>query len=160
MTKSKERVSRTTESRPAIQVAEQILWLRREIDTTPMHLLKLTFLAHGWMLGLNGKALVYDAVEAWRYGPVIPNIYHRYKSFGGDAVTAEPIDGTDRFSDSQQSLIEEVVEAYRSYTAFDLSDITHRPGTPWDLVYRTYGEGAIIPNELIRDYYRERAKST
>ncbi len=159
MTTSKERVSAATESSPATQVAEQILWLRRDIETTPMHLLKLTFLSHGWTLGLTGRALVYDAVEAWRYGPVIPNIYHRYKSFGGDAVTAEPIDRTDRFSDTQQSLIEEVVEAYRSYTALDLSEITHRSGTPWEIVYRTYGEGAIIPNELIRDYYRELAKS-
>lgn len=159
MTTSKDRVRVATESRPATLVAEQILWLRRELETTPMHLLKLTYLSHGWTLGLTGRALVYNAVEAWRYGPVIPSIYHRYKSFGGDPVTAVPIDRTDRFSDAQQSLIEEVVEAYGSYSALDLSDITHRSGTPWAVVYETYGEGAIIPNELIRDYYRELAKS-
>lgn len=160
MTTSKERVSVAAESRPATLVAEQILWLRRELETTPMHLLKLTYLSHGWTLGLNDRALVYNAVEAWRYGPVIPSIYRRYKSFGGDPVTAVPIDRTDRFTDAQQNLIAEVVEAYREYTALDLSEITHRPGTPWAIVYETYGEGAIIPNELIRDYYRERSKST
>lgn len=85
---------------------------------------------------------------------------HRYKSFGGEPVTAVPIDRTDKFSDAQQGLIEEVVEAYRNYTALDLSEITHRSGTPWAFVYRTYGEGAIIPNELIRDYYHELAQST
>ena len=155
MIASKERVSVAAESRPATLVAEQILWLRRELKTTPMHLLKLTYLAHGWTLGLTGRALVYNAVEAWRYGPVIPSIYHRYKSFGGEVVTAVPIDRTDRFSDAQQSLIEEVADAYRNYTALDLSEITHRSGTPWAFVYHTHGEGAIIPNELIRDYYHE-----
>ena len=60
-----------------ILVAEQILWLRREIDTTPMHVIKLVYLAHGWMLGFTSRALINEAVEAWTYGPVVPSTYYR-----------------------------------------------------------------------------------
>ena len=39
-------------------VADHILWLRKAKDevTTPMHVIKLVYIAHGWMLGLfNGN---------------------------------------------------------------------------------------------------------
>ena len=66
--------TRPTSPRP---VAEQILWLRgREIETTPMHVLKLVYLCHGWCLGFTGEALINEPVEAWTYGPVVPTVYH------------------------------------------------------------------------------------
>ena len=67
----------------SILVADQILWLRREIESTPMHMIKLVYLSHGWMLGLRERSLINEAVEAWRYGPVVPSVYHRFKSFVG-----------------------------------------------------------------------------
>ncbi len=98
-------------------------------------------------------------MEAWPYGPVVPSIYHRYKSFGGDPITAVPIDCSDKFDDWQRGLITDVAEAYGTYTALQLSNITHQPGTPWDIMRREYGTGTIIPNELIRDWYRKRAEA-
>ncbi len=142
----------------AVIVAEQVIWLRKDVPTTPMHVLKLTFLAHGWSLGIRNQALIYDSVEAWQYGPVIPRIYHRYKSFGGDPITTIPVDHTDDLSPDQESLLEEVLDAYAEYSALQLSNITHQPQTPWATVVREYGVGAIIPNDLIRDYYHGLSK--
>ena len=53
-----------------------------------------------------------------------------------------------------RELIANIEPAYRSYTAFQLSALTHQPGTPWDITRREHGTGAVIPNELIRDHYR------
>ncbi len=138
-------------------VAERILWLRPEGETTPMHVLKLVYLCHGWMLGINGIALINEPVEAWIYGPVVPTIYHRYKSFGGDTISTERINREGPFSESQRDIIKDVVSAYKDYTALQLSDITHQKDTPWDFVCRQYGAGSIIPNELINDHYRRLA---
>ncbi|MCC7437458.1 MAG: DUF4065 domain-containing protein [Armatimonadetes bacterium] len=44
---------------------------------TPMKLLKLVYIAHGWHLGIMGKPLISDEVQAWKYGPVIPKLYSR-----------------------------------------------------------------------------------
>ena len=137
-------------------VAEQILWIRRKIETTPMHVLKLVYLCHGWVLGFTSQALINESVEAWTYGPVVPSIYHRYKSFGGDKIAVEYINQTDRFANDQNEIIESVVEAYRTYTALQLSNITHQKDTPWYITCRKFGIGTIIPNELIRDHYRRR----
>ena len=120
-----------------------------------MHLIKLVYISHGWMLGIHDRPLINEPVEAWTYGPVVPSVYHRYKAFGGDPVTVVPVDRSGELGDDQRALIEEVAEAYRDYTALQLSNITHRAGTPWDVARREYGIGTIIPNELIRDYYRQ-----
>ncbi len=140
-------------------VAEQILWLRRDVETTPMHVLKLVYLAHGWMLGVTGEALIYEAVEAWTYGPVVPSTYHRYKAFGGDQITVERFDQSEKFDAEQRELVALVLDAYSNYTALQLSSITHQKDTPWDITCRKYGIGTIIPNELIRDHYRRLAET-
>ena len=134
-------------------VAEQILWLRRDTETTLMHVLKLVYISHGWMLGLYGRSLINEPAEAWRYGPAVPSIYHRYKSFRGDPITTEPMDRSDAFDDDQRDVIKQVHEVYGDFTPVQLSALTHKPDTPWDVTYREFGVGAIIRNELIRDYY-------
>ena len=55
-------------------VADHILWLRSQRKlkpTTPMGIVKLVYLAHGWQLGWDGEPLINEPVEAWTYGPVI-----------------------------------------------------------------------------------------
>ena len=64
-------------------VAEAVLWIRRDVQTTPMHIIKLVYLSHGWMLGLHDTPLLWEPVEAWQYGPVVPSVYHLYKGWGG-----------------------------------------------------------------------------
>ena len=148
----------TATSREPRLAAEQILWLRRGTETTPMHVLKLVYISHGWTLGLYGRSLINEPAEAWRYGPVVPSVYHRYKSFRGDPITTEPVNRSDAFDDEQRDVIEQVHEVYGDFTALQLSALTHKPGTPWDITYREYGAGVIIPNELIRDYYERLAE--
>lgn len=150
-----ERTEADAPGRSSQVVAEHILWLRRDLETTPMHVLKLVYICHGWVLGLTDRPLVDEPVEAWRYGPVVPSVYHRYKSFGGDPVTTAPIDRSDRLDDRQREIMEVVEEVYRDYSALELSSLTHQTDTPWDTVRRRHGIGAIIPNELIRNYYLE-----
>ena len=70
-----------SQSVSALVVADQLLWLRQDIETTVMHVLKLVYLAHGWMLGLHKRPLIKEQVEAWLYGPVILVLYQKYKYF-------------------------------------------------------------------------------
>ena len=150
------RAAITTESsRSPRVVAEQILWLRRDIETTPMHVLELVYLCHGWVLGLADLALIDEPVEAWQYGPVVPSVYRRYKSFGRSSITAVPVNQSKMLDQQQRTFIEIVEDVYREYSALELSSLTHQADTPWDATRRKYGIGAIIPNELIQEHYRE-----
>ena len=150
------------QSRRSLLVGDQILWLRRNYEATPMHVIKLAFLCHGWMLGLTGKALIYESVEAWLYGPVIPSLYHRWKSFGGEPVETELVDLADKFDKEENALMRAVLNAYSDYNARELSNITHQEGSPWDIVChdpRYDGVGGIIPNELIEKFYGKLAQA-
>ena len=125
------------------------------METTPMHVIKLVYICHGWMLGLFGRSLINDPVEAWRYGPVVPSVYQTYRSFRGSPITIDAVDNSDSLDEKQNKLIDAVLDAYRDYTAWQLSTITHQTGTPWHSVYEDgKGQGSIIPNELIGDYYK------
>ena len=57
--------------------------LRRAQDTgrdiTPMQVVKLAYYCHAWMLGLYHRPLLEQPVEAWHYGPVVPEIYRRLR---------------------------------------------------------------------------------
>lgn len=142
-----------------------------ENDITPMRLVKLVYISHGWYLGLTGKALIDENPEAWQYGPVIPTIYHHYKRFGSKPIKKTLIasDVREEIPSHIQSLLRKVWETYKEHTALGLSSLTHQPGTPWSMTWEKsaeqrsrYGGFALgivskqIPDNLIRDYYREK----
>ena len=36
------------------------------VELTPMKLLKLVYITHGWFLGYNDRPLIQEPLEAWR----------------------------------------------------------------------------------------------
>lgn len=146
----------SSDERPvrALIVAEHLIWMRDTISTTPMQVVKLVYLAHGWMLGLTQKELINEPVEAWTYGPVVPSVYHHYKSFGGSPITDPVSDHSSNFGERQKHVIEMTADLYSECTGIELSKLTHQPNTPWDITRRQYGIGTDIPNELIKQHFR------
>ena len=120
-----------------------------------MQLLKVSYISHGWSLGLCGSPLFKDDVEAWKYGPVIPGVYHKYKKFGYSHITARTKDLRESLGKIPHAIMSRVVEVYGKYDGLYLSSLTHQPNSPWDLTIKKDGEGAIIPNDVIKDYYRK-----
>ncbi|QLH42366.1 MAG: DUF4065 domain-containing protein [Coxiellaceae bacterium] len=57
-----------------------------------MKLAKLIYVAHGWSLALNDVPLIDEAVQAWKFGPVIESVYHEFKHFGNDVINSLAID--------------------------------------------------------------------
>lgn len=111
------------------------------------------------MLGVFGRGLIAEPAEAWRYGPVVPTVYHTYKSSRGDPIDIPLADRSADLDESQHEPLGAVLRAYQGYSAWDLSAITHQPGTPWHEVYNGgRGEGAIIPGAVLGRHYAERVR--
>lgn len=129
---------------------------------TPLKLLKLVYIAHGWHLALLNKSLINEVAEAWKYGPVIPQLYHRFKKYGSNPITEapKPIQLEEMESDSI-ALLDRVWSAYKRYNGLQLSSLTHNEGTPWDVVNKKFSgnpsQGQVIPDEEIRKHYRKLA---
>lgn len=127
---------------------------------TPMQLMKLTYMAHAWMLGLCGRPLVDEPVAAWRYGPVFPSLYQVVRNYGSQPVADIPVYGSaEPFTADELSIMDQVVDIYGRYTGIQLSAMTHEDGTPWDQAWRRSGQNTTISNDLIEHYYRQKAQN-
>lgn len=144
-------------------VANRILARARDQNDTltPMQILKLVYIAHGWMLGLYGRPLIGDEVQAWQYGPVIPRLYNAVRRFKSNPVEG-PIPGIFpvEFDAAERSIIDQVYDIYGSLSGPELSRMTHAAGTPWALTYRPGEFGCVISNDVIEDHYQRRAAET
>ena len=130
--------------------------MREDRFLDPLQINKLVYLCQGWMLGLYAKPLFRQHVRAWKYGPVVPDVYRSLKIYGADPVLNEiigyPTNGFDR---NEQALIEDVYNSYSNFKGIELSQITHEPGTPWHITWSKKGRDARIPNELIQSHYEQ-----
>lgn len=144
---------------------------------TQMQLLKLAYIAHGWNLAVNGQPLLAEPVRAWDYGPVVPDLYDHIKFYGTTPITRQITNADSeafRFfgnknqegvpyeaalSPAEHDVIDRVWNRYGGYSGYKLSDLTHKPGTPWFQTYFGEGKNAIIPDDRIRTHYVELANS-
>lgn len=120
---------------------------------TPMQLLKLVYIAHGYMLGQHGVPLLDEPVQAWRYGPVVPSVYHAVKCYHSSPVPAVPGAAGHAFNADEAAVIDRVASTYGRHSAIVLSAATHRPGTPWRLTWDLAGQNAPISNDVIESFY-------
>ena len=145
-------------------VANEFLDKSNEISV--LKLVKLCYIAQGFSLAvLNRPIFNDDKIEAWRYGPVVPSIYHEVKHFKKGNITEKSkfltlnndfdfIEETPELTDENDKKIVQIVwNMYGKFSAGELVDLTHKNGTPWDLTYKPNSNN-VIPNELIKEYYK------
>lgn len=140
-----------------LTVADAILKIAKANgkSLTPMQLVKLTYIAHGWSLGLRNKDLFQNRIEAWQYGPVIPDLYHATKSYGRKPIPLDLVDDADSgVSEEDIAFLKDVFNKYGHLDGIQLSYLTHQSGTPWDRVYMPGIYGIEIPDSLIQLHYR------
>lgn len=137
------------------------------VPMTNMALQKMVYLAHGWHIFRTGQPLAINHFEAWEFGPVVKCLYDALKSYGNQPVTGRitwfnalenrvevaraPIE------DRQRTFLGALFNCYGRLKAFQLSNLTHASGGPWDRVFNA-GEGEIhfnqrISNDLIGQYF-------
>lgn len=142
------------------------------VKLTNMAVLKHIYFAHGWHLASCGRPLISNRIEAWQHGPVIRAVYDCFKQFDAGPITsrATVIDWeTGEFTEARAEFCTETVDLlkstldyYANYGAFELSEITHAPGGPWDRVWNAR-DGKVrlnmeISNKAIHDYFVSQAK--
>lgn len=148
-------------------------FIQKSFDTgnelTPMKLVKLVYIAHGWHLALTEKPLINEPIQAWKYGPVINSLYHTFKEYGNEQITKPESEFkgfqsvTPMVDETKKSFLDKVWEVYGGQDGVQLSSLTHQPHTPWYIVWHEKGgkdsKSVIIPNDLIKLHYKEKANA-
>lgn len=106
-----------------------------------MKLQKLVYCAYGWWLAVNGfnhVRLTTEGPEIWKHGPVFGSMYRTFRVFGRQPIiqpqSANPvlppvnIDADDNYA---REFVQWVWSRYGHLSGFELSDMTHRPNSPW-----------------------------
>lgn len=155
----------------ALSIANYFIELARKdnMEIKPLRLMKLVYIAHGHMLAMMDRSVLdprFDKVEAWKYGPVVPSVYHSFKHFKDQPITEKTVllageeNGSANFvepmlQDEEAKMICKYVwNRYKNYSDSELVTLLHRKGSPWETVYRA-GENVPIPDEYTRVYYRQ-----
>ncbi len=135
---------------------------QEKISVTQLKLLKLVYLAYGWVRAVLDKRLFDEGIEAWKLGPVTPSLYHEFKRFANHPIKERSIymdeNGVTSIcsipsSDKETVLvIEKCWDVYKPFTASALVNKTHEPDTPWAKHYRPHA-AVVIPDGEIKDYF-------
>ncbi|MFT3686868.1 MAG: DUF4065 domain-containing protein [Phycisphaerales bacterium] len=116
-------------------VARYFLWLANESEEEPalitqMQLQKLVYLAQGWSLGVRGKPLFDERIEAWVHGPVTPSLRPSFASYNQAPIAVSEANPGDSLTPDERHHIHSVWDMYSMYSAAYLRDLTHRQ-SPW-----------------------------
>lgn len=110
-----------------------------------------------------------EEIEAWNFGPVVPQVYSEYKKFGSGNIprikTYYKYNKDDYFSmekcnytsdvicKDDQLLINSMVDSCSDYSASQLVTITHRQA-PWRNAFSPYLNN-VITKESIKSFFEE-----
>lgn len=116
---------------------------------TNLKLQKLLYYQQGFHLAFFGTPLFDDSVEAWKYGPVVPNVYEEYSSYGSSSLP--DVDETISLTEDEEELFNEVYDAYREFSAIGLMNRTHSE-RPWKEAV-PHDRGTVISQDSMKSYF-------
>ena len=145
-------------TRPAMDVADHFIE-RSRFTKTHMQIQKMVYIAHGYMLGAYHVPLISDPVEAWEYGPVIPNLRREFKRYGHDPIYRATSPPDVAFTPQEMDVLDYVWDKHNNHCGFYLSRLTHgdqeNGPTPWKTARVLHGDHdrAPITDDVTEDYY-------
>jgi uncharacterized phage-associated protein len=119
----------------AVEIAEYILARAYENGelVTNLKLQKLLYYAQAWyMVHHEGKRLFSDDIEAWKLGPVVRELYKKYKRYGNRSVDNEECgeESIRKLTLYERSFIDGFLAEFMEFTAISLVNMVHAE-TPW-----------------------------
>jgi uncharacterized phage-associated protein len=142
----------------ALRVAECFLYLsgqQTECDITPLKLQKLLYYSEGYSLALQDKSLFKEPILAWRYGPVVRNVYKSYEFAGRNSIPCLVDFDESNIPEKEFDIIKTVMNFYGSFSAEKLVQMTHE-----EYPYKNTPRDHEINREDMTTFFREQIFSS
>lgn len=124
---------------------------------THKKLQKLCYYVQALHLAIYSEPLINTYFEAWVHGPVSPELYNQYKSYGMNQIPT--FDGATCIDADSKSFIKMVFEIYGRLSANQLERMTHAED-PWLNARKDYGVYELCNNTIseedMKQFYREK----
>lgn len=121
-----------------------------------MTLQKLLYYAQAWHMAVTDEPLFAEAIEAWKDGPVVREVWAAHKEPASRRARVQRIDGIE-LDDIASGLIDLVIAHYGTLSGDELSHLTHGE-EPWKRARRGIRAGEQsrkqVSLQLMAQYYR------
>ncbi len=97
---------------------------------TNMKLQKLCYYAQGIHLAICGEPLFDEPIRAWIHGPVVPELWRKYRDCSGDALPIPDSIQAEKYDDVTREILDDVAFTYGQFSAWALRRLTHEE-PPW-----------------------------
>lgn len=150
----------------ALDIARYIINYSIDIGkpVSNLKLQKLLYFVQGNFLRILKKPCFYENIEAWKYGPVVPNVYSEFKMYGSNDIPKilnynyfeknkyRSIKKKFLFNlpENEKEIVNGVVIACADFSSSYLVTLTHNQ-SPWKNSF--HGYPTIITLKEMRDYF-------
>lgn len=123
---------------------------------TPMKLIKLIYISHGYMLGRYGYSLLDEHIKAYKTGVSIESVYNAVRDFRDYPVSN--IIGANKwkgqFNQQEKDTMNYVISTYNVYDVATIGLAIIANDTPWTITREITQDDANIPDGLIQLFYK------
>jgi len=138
----------------AIDVAKYFLYKTSQDGDliTNLKMQKLLYYAQAWYLVNFDKSLFEDQIFAWDFGPVVKNVYDRFKKYRHTPIVIEENfeRNIKKIGKEDKKFLDEFYDQFSNYSAHDMVNLSHSE-EPWQKAYKTKTQ--IIDINLMKDFY-------
>lgn len=118
-----------------------------------LKLQKILYFVQAEFLVCIGRVCFPENIQAWDFGPVVSEVYHRYKVYGSANIPYVRIGDETKILSGDRELMDGIIDECSQYSASRLVEITHNQD-PWRNAYRPYMDNVITP-QSIKKYFEE-----
>ena len=126
---------------------------QKRYSISNLKLQKILYFVQAEFLVEKNKPCFSAEIEAWDFGPVVPEIYHKYKIYGSASIPYVETNTIPAIPNDDASIIDSIVDECGEYSASALVQITHNQA-PWKDAYIPRFNNVITKNS-IKKYFSE-----
>ena len=115
-----------------------------------LQLQKILYYIQLYYLKETGFPAFRDSIEAWQFGPVVPNVYYRFSGNGAMPITSTF--NTEHINAIDKNNFDPIIDEKSVLPPWDLVAETHHEGGAWERNYRGPDIKNIIPLGDIEAY--------
>ena len=121
-------------------------------DISNLKLQKLCYYAQGLLTCMREEPLFAEDMQAWDHGPVVPDLYHRFKVHGSMPIPVVKDFNDEQLDPHDREALDDILEYYGQYSAWRLRNMTHEE-KPWIDAYKDTNS-RMIKLDALTDFFR------
>ena len=118
---------------------------------TNLKLQKLLYYAQGFHLASYDELLFSETIEAWQHGPVVSEVYEKYKIYGASMIPVPEVLDLTKFLTETKDFLNHIYVTFGKYSAWQLRNATHEE-MPWKRGWARVN--AFITHEDLKEFFK------